>query len=143
MGAFSKANGLEKEKVPFGQKKSKGSFGTKPSRIKPRSKKMIAEKLDSNPYNSYLHNSGQVCIVCGYHKIEVHHITDIKRIKGKRRCWKRAVTLCDEHHNRFNSKVSIHALSDRFYDEIMSFEKLMWHSDRLWNEYQEYLRSKI
>lgn len=139
MGIFSDANN-KKEKSSFGKRKSKGDFGKKKSKLNPRSKKMKAEKVESNPYNSYLHDSGQVCIVCGNPVIEVHHITDIKRIKGKRRCWKRAVTLCDEHHNRFNSKVSIHALSDRFYVEIMSFKKLMWHSDRLWNEYQDYLR---
>lgn len=143
MGIFSQANKEEDKKLPFGKRRGKGAFGKKANRLKPRSKKMQIEKLHSNPYNSYLHNSGQACIVCGNPNIEIHHITDIKRIKGKRRCWKRAVTLCDEHHNRFNSKVSIHALSDRFYVEIMSFKKLMWHSDRLWNEYQDYLRSKI
>lgn len=140
MGIFSKANKKEDKKLPFGKRKNKGAFGTKKSKVKARSSKMSKEKDElSNDYYKYLHSSNQKCVVCGSNLIEIHHITDIKRIPGKRRSWNRVVTLCPEHHK--NGKEGIHILSkDRFYDEVMSFEKLMEHSDRL---YQEYLRSKI
>lgn len=135
MGIFSQANKKEEKKLPFGTRKSKGAFGSKKSKVKARSSKMSKEKDElSNDYYSYLHSSNQKCVVCGSNSIEIHHITDIKRIPGKRRVWNRVITLCPEHHK--NSKEAIHALSkDAFYDKIMSFEKLMEHSDRLYCEY--------
>lgn len=138
MGIFSKAN-TKGDKIPFGKRKNRGAFGTKKSSVKPRSKKVAKEKNElSNDYYNYLHNSNQKCVVCGSNSIEIHHITDIKRISGKRREWNRVVTLCPEHHK--NNKDAIHILSkNEFYDRIMSFEKLMEYSRGL---YQEYLRSK-
>lgn len=140
MGIFSQANNKVKEKPPFNKRKSKGAFGKKKARVKPRSQKLKKEKDNlSNDYYKYLHSSGQKCVICGCDCIEIHHITDIKRLKDEpRRVWNRVVTLCPEHHK--NGKNGIHILSkDEFYDEVISFSKLMKHSDRL---YHEYLRSK-
>lgn len=131
---YSKEEQLKHNKV-----KKQSTFGKKRSRVKPRSDKMKKVKLESNPYNSFLHNSGQVCCVCGCPDIVVHHPTDLKRLKGlPRRDWKRAITLCNKHHDNY-SKVSIHVMShEEFYEKVMSFETIMFHCDRL---YKEYLRS--
>lgn len=127
--------------MQLGKKKEKkvSMFGKKKHSLKKRSKKITSEKNDlSNDYYKYLHESNQTCIICGSNCIEIHHITDIKRIPGKRREWNRVVALCPEHHK--NGKDGIHILSkEEFYDKVMSLEKLLENSDRL---YQEYLRSK-
>lgn len=131
---FTKEMQLKKEK-----EKKVSTFGKKNSSLKKRSKKMNSEKNDlSNDYYEYLHNSNQKCVVCGDISIEIHHITDIKRIEGKRREWNRVVTLCPYHHK--NGLDGIHILPKKeFYDRVMSLEELIKKSLEL---YQEYLRSK-
>jgi len=112
-------------------------FGFKSNRIKARSIKYQKEKDDySNEYYSYLHNSKQKCIICSNPCINVHHLTDIYRIKGKRRSWDRVVTLCNKHHDNY-SKESIHMLNHSvFYETIMSLESLLFHSRRLLEEFE-------
>ena len=132
---YSKDEQLKKLK-----EKKVSTFGKKKSCLKKRSKKTQIEKEDlSNDYYDYLHNSGQKCVVCGSSSIEIHHITDIKRIPYEpRRVWNRVITLCPEHHK--NCKDGIHILSkDEFYSRVMSFEKLTKKSLDL---YQEYLETK-
>lgn len=132
---YSKYEQLKKVK-----EKKVSTFGKKRSCLKKRSKKTKVEKEElSNDYYDYLHNSGQKCAICGSNLIEIHHITDIKRIPDEpRRVWNRVITLCPEHHK--NGKDGIHILSkDEFYSRVMSFNKLMKKSFGL---YQEYLRSK-
>lgn len=127
------------QQLTWNKEKKVSAFGKKKSSLKKRSKKMSSEKNDlSNDYYTYLHESNQKCVVCGNNSIEIHHITDIKRISGKRREWNRVITLCPEHHK--NGKDGIHILSkDEFYDRVMSFEKLMEKSLDL---YREYLSNK-
>ena len=132
---YSKYEQLKKVK-----EKKVSTFGKKKSCLKKRSKKTQIEKEDlSNDYYDYLHNSNQKCVVCGNFSIEIHHITDIKRIPNEpRRVWNRVVTLCPEHHK--NGKDAIHFLSkDMFYASVMSFEELMKKS---LEAYQEYLEIK-
>ena len=130
---FTKEEQLKKVK-----NKKVSSFGKKVKFMSKNSKKVNFEKSElSNNYYEYLHNSNQKCIVCGDISIEIHHITDIKKIPGKRREWNRVVTLCPNHHK--NGKDGIHILSkDEFYDRVMSFEELMENSDRLYQEYLEF-----
>lgn len=131
---YSKEQQLKKVK-----EKKVSSFGKKRSSIKPRSKKNKVEKVQlSNDYYHYLHSSYQKCVVCGSSFIEIHHITDIKRIPDEpRRVWNRVITLCPEHHK--NGIGGIHILSkDEFYNRVMSFEELM---EKSFDLYQEYLRS--
>lgn len=120
------------------KEKKVSTFGKKKSCLKKRSKKTQIEKEDlSNDYYDYLHNSGQKCVVCGSSSIEIHHITDIKRIPDElRRVWNRVITLCPEHHK--NGKHGIHILSkDEFYSRVMSFKELMEKSLELYQEYLE------
>lgn len=130
---YSKDEQLKKVK-----EKKISTFGKKKSCLKKRSKKTKVEKeYLSNDYYEYLHNSNQKCVVCESSLIEIHHITDIKRIPNEpRRAWNRVVTLCPTHHK--NGKNGIHILSkDEFYNRVMSFEELIKKSFEL---YQEYLR---
>lgn len=128
----------KKEQLKKNKKENVSTFGKKKSCLKKKSKKVSLEKVElSNDYYEYLHNSNQRCVVCGDVSIEIHHITDIKRIPGKRREWNRVVTLCPNHHK--NGKDGIHILSkDEFYSRVMSFEKLMENSNRLYQEYLEF-----
>jgi 5-methylcytosine-specific restriction endonuclease McrA len=121
------------------KQKKESTFGKKKSSIKRRSQKMRVEKENlSNLYYEYLHTSNQKCAVCGGSCDAIHHITDIKRIKGKRRVWNRVVTLCNKHHDNYSNE-SIHVLSrEKFYDKIMSLEDLLSHSKRLFLQYLEY-----
>ena len=94
------------------------------------------DPFDKKAYFNYLHNSDQRCIICNSSNIELHHITDLKNIKGARRDDKRLVILCKNHHKE--SKFGIHIMSkEEFYTEVMDFDTLMYHSNRL---YQEYLK---
>ena len=142
MGILSDSQGKVK-KIPFGQRRSGGSFGKKKVSIKARSKKVIKEKIESNPFYEWIHGSGQVCVVCGCEDITIHHITDLKKIDSKRREWDRVVVLCKAHHQgdsmyAYNGD-AIHKLSkEEFYRRIMSFEELMVHSDNIYKEYLEY-----
>lgn len=132
---FTKEDQLKKNKI-----KKVSTFGKKRSSLKKRSIKVIKEKSDfSNDYYKYLHNSNQKCVVCGGNCDAIHHLTDIKRIPGKRREWNRVVTLCNNHHDNYSNE-SIHVLSrEDFYDKIMSLDDLLKNSKLL---YLEYLRSK-
>lgn len=107
--------------------------------MKKNSKKTKIEKVElSNDYYEYLHNSNQRCVICGDTSIEIHHITDIKRIPSEpRRVWNRVVTLCPSHHK--NGKDGIHILSkEEFYIKVMSFEELMNNSQLLYKEYLKF-----
>lgn len=143
MGIKSKALGTEK-KPSFGKRPSRGGFGTKKYHLKKRSKKVQKEKTEkSNPFYEWVHNSGQVCAVCGCTNIDFHHITDVQKIDGKRREWDRGIVLCKAHHKgdsvyADNSK-AIHILSkEEWYATVMSFEEMMRHSDSLYERYLEY-----
>lgn len=136
------------EKIPWGMRKSKGGFGTKKYHLKKRSDKTQSEKIEkSNPFYDWIHNSGQVCAVCGCSDIDIHHITDLKNIKGKRRSWDRVIVLCKAHHKgdslyHYNGN-AIHVLSkERFYATVMSFEEMMRHSDSIYEEYLNYKEIK-
>ena len=87
-------------------------------------------------YFKYLHNSNQSCIICGNNHIEIHHVTDLKNIQGKRRDHKRVITLCPTHH-RLGS-FAIHVMSkEDFYNNVMDLDTLLFHSNRLLQEYEE------
>ena len=138
MGIFSDANKKPSNKPKFGQRPNNGNFGKKKKTISKRSKKFSDEKNTlSNNYYKYLHNSNQKCVICGSNIVEIHHITDLKKLPNlPRRSWNRVVTLCPDHH-RLGLK-AIHKLSkDEFYTKVMSFEKLMEASNNL---YQNYLK---
>ena len=129
----------KKEQLKKVKEKKVSTFGKKRSCSKKRSKKVSLEKVElSNDYYEYLHNSNQKCVICGDISIEIHHITDIKRLPIEpRRYWNRVVTLCPSHHK--NSKDGIHILSkEEFYNKVMSFEKLIENSARLYEEYLEF-----
>ena len=143
MGILSDSLDKKKE-LGFGLRKGRGTFGQKKSKIKPRSKKVSLEKKISNPFYEWIHGSGQVCVVCGCGDIDVHHITDLQKIDGKRREWDRVVVLCKAHHKGdsvyADNSDAIHVLSkEEFYRRIMSFEKLMVCSDNIYKEYKESL----
>lgn len=94
------------------------------------------ETFNHKDYFNYLHNSNQKCVICGSPYIEIHHITDVARIKGKRRDHKRVVTLCKNHHK--DSKFGIHIMAkDEFYENVMSLDELLFHSNRLLEEYED------
>lgn len=129
----------KQEQLEWNKVKKVSTFGKKKSCLKKKSKKVTLEKVElSNDYYNYLHNSNQKCVICGCISIEIHHITDIKTLPNEpRRVWNRVVTLCPAHHK--NSKDAIHILSKKeFYSRVMSFEKLMENSDRLYKEYLEF-----
>jgi hypothetical protein len=116
---FTKEQQLKKNRI---KETSKGSFG------KPKSK--------SKEVKDYFHSSDKKCVVCGASNIELHHLTDISRINGKRRCDFRIVILCVEHHR--TGKDAIHRLSKYdFYTNVLSFEKLIKHSKEIHNEFKE------
>jgi hypothetical protein len=94
------------------------------------------EVFDHKDYFSWIHKNNKCCAVCGHHAIEIHHITDIHRIEGKRRDHKRVVPLCKVHHK--DSKYAIHVMSkEEFYINIMDLDELLIHSKRLYREYME------
>ena len=129
----------KKEQLKKVKEKKVSTFGKKKSCLEKKSKKVSLEKVElSNDYYEYLHNSNQKCVICGDISIEIHHITDIKRLLNEpRRAWNRVVTLCPAHHK--NSKDGIHILSkEEFYSRVMSFEKLIENSARLYKEYLEF-----
>lgn len=57
-------------------------------------------KFNFTKYANWIHSNNKGCVVCGRLDIEVHHITDIKRIAGKRRDDKRVVPLYVKHTTR-------------------------------------------
>lgn len=130
---YTKAEQLKKTK-----NKKISSFGTKKYTIKKKINR-TPEREEEKSFLSWLHNSNQRCVICGNNKIEVHHITDIKRIKDEpRRRWNRVVCLCVDHHRI--GKEAIHVLSkDIFYENVMSFYELILKSE---NIYTQYLKEK-
>ena len=97
--------------------------------------KALKEEFNHKDYFNYLHNSNQKCVICGGYNIEIHHITDVHKIKGDRRDHKRVVTLCKNHHKE--SKFGIHNMSkEDFYENVMSLESLLFHSSELLEEYK-------
>jgi len=91
-------------------------------------------KFNFTEYARWIHSNNIPCVVCGRHDIEVHHITDVKRIKGKRRDDSRVVPLCKSHHKE--SKFGIHIMSkEDFYENVMDLDNLLFHSSSLLEEY--------
>jgi len=106
-------------------------------------KEMQLKKNKPKPFNhkayfSWIHSTGKRCVVCGKYDIEIHHITDINRIKGKRRDHKRVVPLCKNHHK--DSKFGIHIMSkEDFYENVMDLDTLLFHSKNLLEEFEHEL----
>ncbi len=98
-------------------------------------KKHKEPKFNYKSYSNWIHANNKACVVCGRYDIEVHHITDIKRIQGLRRDDKRVIPLCKEHHK--DGKNGIHILSKHeFYNKVMSLSDLLYHSRELLSEYE-------
>jgi len=92
-------------------------------------------KFNYKAYANWIHSNNKQCVVCGRYDIEIHHITDVKRIKGKRRDDKRVVPLCKSHHKEGEN--GIHILSkDDFYSKVMSLDTLLFYSKNLLEEYE-------
>jgi len=104
-----------------------------------QTKKNKEPKFNYKAYANWIHSNNKQCVVCGGYDIEIHHITDVKRIKGKRRDDKRVVPLCKNHHK--DSKFGIHIMSkDEFYENVMDLDTLLFHSKELLNEYLECIK---
>lgn len=90
-------------------------------------------------YLNWLQEQNHNCFVCGISSnIEMHHITDINRLSGKRRVHSRLVPLCIACHRI--GKSAIHVLSkEYYYKNIKSLDELVQESKRL---YQLFLESK-
>jgi len=101
---------------------------------KPKITKQEKEYLD------WLHEECYArCFVCGISSnIEMHHVTDINRLNGKRRVHSRLVPLCISCHR--TGKNAIHVLSkEYYYENIKSLDELIQESKRL---YQLFLESR-
>lgn len=86
-------------------------------------------------YLNWLQEQNHNCFVCGISSnIEMHHVTDINRISGKRRVHSRLVPLCISCHR--TGKNAIHVLSkEYFYKNIKSLDELLVESNRLYNDF--------
>lgn len=86
-------------------------------------------------YLNWLQQQNHNCFVCGISSnIEMHHVTDINRISGKRRVHSRLVPLCISCHR--TGKNAIHVLSkEYFYKNIKSLDELLVESNRLYNDF--------
>lgn len=99
-------------------------------------KKNKPKAFNYKAYFNWIHSMNKCCAVCGNYDIEIHHITDIHRIKGNRRDHKRVVPLCKNHHK--NSKFGIHIMSkDDFYENVMDLDTLLFYSKQLLEEYED------
>lgn len=93
-------------------------------------------EFNGKDYFRWIHSNNKCCVICGRSDIEIHHITSIKEIEGKRRDDKRVVCICVSHHRI--GKQAIHTLSkEDFYRDVMSLEDLLKHSRELYIEYLE------
>lgn len=96
-----------------------------------------APKISSieREYLNWLQEQNHNCFVCGISSgIEMHHVTDINRISGKRRVHSRLVPLCISCHR--TGKNAIHVLSkEYFYKNIKSLDELLVESNRLYNDF--------
>jgi len=98
-------------------------------------KKFKEPKFNYKAYAKWIHTNNKQCVVCGRYDIEVHHITDVKRISGPRRDDKRVVPLCKDHHKE--GKFGIHNMcKDDFYENVMDIDTLLFHSGELLKEYK-------
>lgn len=106
----------------------------KKAKVKTFNKRKVTQK-EAKDYYEYLHSSNQKCVICGGADIELHHISDLKKLpKEPRRDNKRLVVLCKNHHK--DSKKGIHIMSkEEFYSTQMQFLDLMFHSKRLYKEF--------
>lgn len=97
-------------------------------------KKNKEPEFNGKDYFRWIHANQKTCVICGRSDIEVHHISDIRRIKGKRRLDTRVVPLCKAHHKE--SKFGIHIMSkEDFYENVMDLDSLLFQSHLLLEEY--------
>jgi len=97
-------------------------------------KKNKEPKFNYKKYANWIHSNNKECVICGRSDIEIHHITDIKRIAGKRRDDKRVVPLCKSHHKEGENGIHILSKND-FYENVMDLDALLKHSSELLEEY--------
>lgn len=91
-----KKNKIESEKVPFGKRKSFGSFGKKRKAINKKSKKNLATNEDKK-YLQWFKEQGFSCLICGNYETESHHV---KEFSSDKKNHKELLPLCLEHHRR-------------------------------------------
>lgn len=92
---------------------------------------------DEKDYLNWLQMQNFKCFVCNSNSgIEYHHITDIHRLKGKRRVHNRLVPLCYSCHR--TGKNAIHSLSkEYYYENIKSLDELLNESERIYKHFLE------
>lgn len=91
MGIKSQALGISKERLPFGKRPNKGSFGKKRTAIKP---KRIATDEELK-YLKWIKSQDLECFVCGSSNVVLHHIKEKSTDKKNH---KRLLPLCINHH---------------------------------------------
>lgn len=124
-------NNSKKEKV--------STFGKSKNFIKKRSLKNRT-KPNEKKYLNWLQEQDYSCLACDKKNgIEFHHVTDIKRIEGKRRSNNRLIPLCGVECHRLGKK-AIHVMpKEEYYETIVSLEDMLTSAE---NIYSDFLRSE-
>lgn len=129
--------GCKKEKVPFGRRPSKGSFGKrKNSFLKPAIKKKKVSSLERE-FLEWLHIQIKPCFVCdGLNVIEWHHV---KRDSTCQKDHTRLIPLCGESCHRLGTVLSAHGTPSKFR-ETYPISEQMEYAKKI---YEEFLSSEL
>ena len=115
------------EKVGFGKRPSKGSFGKKRISFKP---KRITND-DELAYLNWAKEQDLRCMVCGSMSFELHHL---KQASSDKKVHYKVMPLCREHHT--GNKFSIHGTKKDFF-EVYTWESQNIIADKLYKKYKE------
>ena len=95
-----------------------------------RNGRLKEKPLKDSSYMEWLHNSWQLCFVCGNPNIEVHHLESGSRGRRDDKC----VTLCPVHHR---GRFSPHGADAKEFYEKYTKTELKIEANKLYQQYKE------
>ena len=128
-------NGKSKDGLKFGQRGSRGSFGTKKYSIKKKSVKSLAS-VEDREYLEYLKGQDLRCFKCGKRDgVELHHI---KEYSMQKKNHKEVIPLCGVECHRLGVELSAHGTAKKFR-EVFALEVQLKFARELYRNYKESL----